>query len=156
MNTMQLHINSLEFDDAITDIESIWGKIYIEIDGVYFPDEDWFDVVSSVLDMWMNSIIEFIVEKKEQCTLYFMDGPYEIQLCAYEKNNISIICKEQDGEMYVNEIVDFNMFVNMLLNCVSVFLEECRWNIQNFSKTTMCSTMINSCRKLRKESSAFK
>lgn len=150
MNTIQLHINSLEFDDGIIGCESIWGKIYVEIDGAYFPDNEWYDAVSSVLEMWMDSVIGFIRKKKEKCVLYFMDGPYEMQFRAHEKNDIYIVCKERDGEVYAEGIVDFQTLVNLFLKCTSDFLEKCRLNVHGFEETALYSKLSGSYFELEK------
>ncbi|MBQ8814994.1 MAG: hypothetical protein IJZ85_10935 [Lachnospiraceae bacterium] len=150
MNTIQLHIKSLDFDDGIIGCESIWGNIYIEIDGTCFPDNEWYDAVSSVLEMWIDCVIEFVRKKKEKCVLFFMDGPYEMQVRVHENNVIFIACKERGGEVYAEGMADFETFVNLFLNCTNEFLEKCRLNVRDFEKTTLYSKLSSSYFKLER------
>lgn len=39
---------------------SIDGELFLEIDGIIFPDKGWVDIVSSVLIMWADNIISML------------------------------------------------------------------------------------------------
>jgi hypothetical protein len=58
---------------------SVSGRLFVEIDGLYFPDYDWFDYVLPVLGWWLEDATRLLspgLEVKSR----FMDGPYELGL----------------------------------------------------------------------------
>lgn len=62
------------------DSVTVWGEIYLEKEGYFFPERKWNDAVSSILDMWLSAICEFVMDNEDRCDLYFMDGPFMIRL----------------------------------------------------------------------------
>lgn len=67
----------------------IWGVVYIQLGEISFPDKEWDDAVSSILVMWSEEVSQFIASQyKNKCDLYFMDGPFKIQLFMNTSGNI--------------------------------------------------------------------
>ena len=80
MNSIDLYVDNCEFYSGGQKWESVWGNIYFRMNDLCFPDSEWYDKVSSLLEMWMGAIIEFIQYDKRECTLHFMDGPFYIHI----------------------------------------------------------------------------
>lgn len=58
---------------------SVSGRLFVEVDGVFFPDHDWFDFVLPVLGWWLEDATRLnspALEVKSR----FMDGPHELHL----------------------------------------------------------------------------
>ena len=53
---------------------------YVTCDGVAFPDEEWTDDALSIISMWIEDVVRHKGYKKCSYVLYFMDGPYWIEV----------------------------------------------------------------------------
>jgi len=51
------------------------GRLYIEVDGVYFPTEGWYDYVVPVLCWWIDNAMRLYLPDSEVKNIC-MDGPY--------------------------------------------------------------------------------
>ena len=95
MSIFELHIKDLEITSESK--FATWGIIYFQFDDLCFPDDMWYDAVSSLLDMWVYILDDFLCTDEKQCDLPFMDGPYEIQLIKDESEHIVMFCKSDDA-----------------------------------------------------------
>lgn len=149
MSTAHFVIKSIDFKDTISaETSSIWGEIHVQINGFCFPDAEWYDVLSSLLDMWLFEILDFIYNKKTQCMLYFMDGPYAIQIQTSPDNQIFLLHYEHGDGTFVNTTVNSYDFLCSFLNCANLFIESCRINAPCFTTTKVYSRIINAYHKL--------
>ena len=58
---------------------SVSGRLFVEVDGIHFPEYDWFDFVLPVLGWWLEDATRLNspgLEVKSR----FMDGPHELRL----------------------------------------------------------------------------
>lgn len=154
MEYVHLHIQSLDFDEASPNTP-IWGKIYVDINGRYFPDFEWYDAVSSVLGMWAETVIEFVHSSEAQCDLYFMDGPFLLNLSTFSENDIVVSFKSREYSNTVSVTVRLSTFIRELLDCVYLFVAECQKYAPSFTATTTYIQMTNSCDELRKILSTY-
>lgn len=89
------------------DERMLYGELFIQIADVAFPADGWTDIISSVLDMWCDSLISLLhsnlcgAEKE----LYFMDGPYFIKILGLKNEMVSFTLfdhyKQVNQEPYV-------------------------------------------------------
>ena len=55
-------------------------EFYVVCDGVAFPGEGWTDCALSVIAMWIEDIVRHSGYKKTTYLLYFMEGPYWLEV----------------------------------------------------------------------------
>ena len=60
LKKLEIVISSIEIPDGSDEGSGIWGDICIKNKQCYFPFEDWSDVVSSILCLWLDAIKQFI------------------------------------------------------------------------------------------------
>jgi len=90
---------------------NIVGELYIKIDNFYFPSYGWSDIISSVLDMWMDNLISLIQSDRDDeiKELFFMDGPYYLRIIGIKDDNVVITMFAHDKQINQNPIeVKFN------------------------------------------------
>jgi hypothetical protein len=58
---------------------SISGLLFIEIDGFYFPGENWGDLVLPVLGWWIENAMRLMLSELDVKNIV-MDGPHEFYL----------------------------------------------------------------------------
>lgn len=64
---------------------NVYSTFYVNLNGVNFPDNQWFDFPVSVLIMWCENLLS----NKASFTLYFMDGPYYIE-CQHTNDIVNM------------------------------------------------------------------
>jgi len=64
----------------LTGRNSVTGEIWMEVDGVPFPEERWSDFPVVILSWWLGNVAELDAEVAESVCLEFMDGPYSVVL----------------------------------------------------------------------------
>lgn len=86
MTHFTLHVNGLRLPDRSAHIPPQWyssvdGTIFVELNGTCFPEDRWFDLPLSVLEMWSDQLCGFFRHPGNQpITLRFMDGPFAVRL----------------------------------------------------------------------------
>lgn len=113
MPTIKIYLDEKNFE--LTSFGSLWSVFFIQIDDVSFPCEDWWDNSSSILEMWICSIYEYLAGSIKNVTLYFMDGDFSIQLS--NKNESSVLAKfiGPDETVYFSYTIDIYDFCKELL-----------------------------------------
>ena len=112
-------------DSAQTTNFSVWGNAYVEHDGFFFPNKEWYDVTSSLLDMWLSEISNFFSGNCDNCELYFMDGPFLIYLTQLSKNYVCISLIERPGKVQREFSIPAEVLVEELMQCAKLFLTKC-------------------------------
>jgi len=80
-------LKSLSFNESN---KNFYGNVFLDINGKYYPDKNWNDFVLRLLLTWAYNLINY-----NKGTLYFFDGPYEIQ---FQKNGHMLdLCIESLG-----------------------------------------------------------
>lgn len=113
----------------------IWGTIYVECDDFHFPVEEWHDAVSSLFDMWLSEIIQYVNTGCDRCELDFMDGPFVICLNRLPKDYVCVSLIERPGKVHRKFSVLLEVLVKELLNCVNLFVDECKSQSMQFVET---------------------
>ena len=112
-------------DSAQTTNFSVWGNAYVEHDGFFFPNKEWYDVTSSLLDMWLSEISNFFSGNCDNCELYFMDGPFLIYLTQLSENYVCISLIERPGKVQREFSIPAEVLVEELMQCAKLFLTKC-------------------------------
>lgn len=150
MNRIQLHIKSLEINTAPSNcVWPIWGDIFVEVNGHFFPDKNWSDAVSSILDMWLPNLISFMCGKNKECELYFMDGPHRIHLEWGHSQEINLSMLSGDKEN-ATTTCDVDEFINSIVSGVDYFCEHCREYNSYFLSSKTFSRIEKGTKKLRR------
>lgn len=63
---------------------SVAARIWIELDGVSFPEASWYDFPVPILTWWIDELSKLLRGENGQAVLQFMDGPYEVRLRSHE------------------------------------------------------------------------
>ena len=151
MKSINIHIRDIEYCYSSSNaIQAIWGKIYFEINGFYFPDDEWSDAISSLLHMWTTGITDFIQTNRKQCSLYFMDGPYTLHLTALSDNLALLVCRDSNRIELKNTILNVFEFAQNILEATSQFIELCCQKDSNFINTKTYLNLHNACLKLNR------
>ena len=147
MDEIQINLAEVDIDENSDDCQvAAWGEIYLTIGKTSFPFENWTDVVSSVLDMWTENIIDFVRKKKTQCTLFFMDGPYNVRVYARKNNYITLICRDDYGNVFVRSVVELATFLEKILICTSSFIDVCKHTAPNYyAMNYTCQKLTSAC-----------
>jgi len=134
---------------------SVVGRIYLRLDGEYFPDNQWFDFPVPVLSWWMESLLRVLTGQQTECELLFMDGPQFLHLAASSPDVWSVAFlrdstdrrpeppfspeepnRHKEGVQHEYEI-SAKPFMNSLLETAGVVIEECGkrdWHSQDIDE----------------------
>lgn len=107
---MQVYIDDLRFISG----DSIDGDIFLRLGDVFFPEYKWFDLVSSVLEMWSMEICSFCLFQKNTIRLSFMDGPF-FALVQRRKGEVVAGLYEAGKLVQPEQIIDCNYFITELI-----------------------------------------
>lgn len=121
-----------------------WSKIYIEIEGNAFPDEQWWDDSSSILQMWAQNIVKLLTGIESHCSLYFMDGDYYIELTLIEAPKVMCKCFNPDGDVRINE-EDLLHFSRQILSAIGKLQQK----YDNFSDNQTMQNLSYEAQNLR-------
>jgi hypothetical protein len=87
--------------------------LHFECDGTCFPDNQWTDF-ADVLNMWSCTLFEHMEKSEANFTLYFMDGPFRLDVEKNKDTKLTIRCINFRKE----EVIEFTIncdFVDLLL-----------------------------------------
>ncbi len=108
------------------------GNIYVSVGGVWFPSDQWFDMVSADLENWIPKLISFGKGHTDSCELRFMDGPYHIQLHRISHDEVSACCLANNRKVIPETVIDFQEFLSSCAKAIgSVGREIYRMNSLN-------------------------
>lgn len=68
---------------------NVIGVIFFEIDGFYFPENNWYDFVVRLLSWLSESILNLKSKIEEDLDMPFMEGCYKVELALDKKE----LCK---------------------------------------------------------------
>lgn len=102
-----------------SEISGIFGTIYVNFGEFLFPSVDWTDFVESILSMWANELLQHAGHGHTAFTLYFMDGPYQIDV---SKSGSQMTCRCMDhGQAKYSIVCVYSDFLDSLTNALSLF-----------------------------------
>lgn len=78
---------------------NITGKIFVEVDDYYFPEENWNDFPIIILSCWINNYLNSRRSKVGKFEMCFMDGPFLLkgELVDNELYKIKLIGRELEN-----------------------------------------------------------
>ena len=108
------------------------------LNGEFFPDNAWTDYSFPVLCMWAESVLRNLDKEKTNYALYFMDGPYRIEVrqCREELILEGINSRATDRVEYTARTT-FQTLLNELLDAFRVLNKILIDNNVNLDPTTM-------------------
>ena len=59
---------------------TVWGRVYFESDGQFFPDSGWTDMVVPFSSAWLEALTRIASGSTDRETVWFMDGPFRLDL----------------------------------------------------------------------------
>ena len=147
---LKIHIDSLVTDTILCDENfALWGNIHISINNICFPDDEWSDAVSSILDMWTAGILEFVSKNKKHCILHFMDGPFLLKLSKIEGDYIAIACIDGNNKEQASTILSTSELLQSFLDGTLLFINLCRRTAPHFTNSQIFKKISNAYYKLK-------
>ncbi len=80
---------------------AITSVVYLDFDGVGFPDVGWSDFVVVISGWWIEALERFQRGRLQQVELRFMDGPYWIEVVRGDGGTVALRCVEDRRGMGV-------------------------------------------------------
>lgn len=124
MDTFELKLENLEFQETCANYSSVYGTFYARVNGNGFPEDGWYDAASSMLEMWLDEILEF-TNNSSEAFLYFMNGPYLLRLTKLNNDKITISCISDHRIEQARVVVDLYEFIRNLLEITDSFITQC-------------------------------
>ena len=83
----------------------VFGRIWLSIGGVAFPDGEWSDSVVVVLTWWLEAIEATVADPLAPQRLQFMDGPFYAILSAEAQGALGVqgYRRSRGGDVAVTE-----------------------------------------------------
>ena len=111
---MILKLDSI--DEQIPDkMSSIGGRIYLQIGDQFFPEEQWYDCASVLLDHWIPLITSFLHGSTQSCKLAFMDGPCHVLLRRLSDSSVAVDCFYDQKKVLSDAVIDPILFADSLV-----------------------------------------
>jgi len=66
------------------------GVVYFEVGDDFFPSKGWTDLAPDFAYAWLNGVMRIASGASRAETVFFMDGPYVIELTAKSPNRVDI------------------------------------------------------------------
>ena len=79
---------------------NLFGVVYIDAGEFVFPTTEWSDFVENVLSAWTNELLRHEHDKMSHFTLYFMDGPYELDILKDGGGALAVRCVDHGRVKY--------------------------------------------------------
>lgn len=116
---------------------SLYGELFIEIDGYSFPNSGWDDIISSVLDMWIDNV-QSLIQSNFNITkdFYFMDGPYYFRVsnAGEEIANITLYKSKNAINSNPYKVSFYNLISEICKIASSILQEEKYRDIKNINE----------------------
>lgn len=122
MEKMTLHLGAIDCDvNRVTSGNTIGGILFITIGSTYFPEENWYDMVSVDFENWIPRLISFAQNHTDSCVLDFMDGPGKVKILRLTDGIVTAACI-WDHKTQIQEVeIDFYEFLDSISTCVRKF-----------------------------------
>lgn len=121
MEKMKLIVEN--FEESLSPFP-IWSVVYVEIENVSFPCQQWYDATTSILATWINALSKLVAGAENEVILNFMDGDYAIRLESTDARQ-AVACFEEPGSDIVSHnTIDLLYFCRQLLAAVGRLREH--------------------------------
>ncbi|MDH7445717.1 hypothetical protein [Aquimarina sp. 2201CG14-23] len=119
-------------------MEQKYAPIWIEIKGEKFPENNWYDFIYSVLNIWNYSLLEMLKTQKSECVLNFVEGDFAFKFEKKQGFLYYVYLGRLDiyenvftkKNYYNNEVITINLieFINELLTTSNDLLKYSELN----------------------------
>jgi hypothetical protein len=96
-------------------MSAIGGRIYLQIGDQFFPEEQWYDCASVLLDHWIPLITSFLHGSTQSCKLAFMDGPCHVLLRRLSDFSVAVDCFYDQKKVLSDAEIDPIQFADSLV-----------------------------------------
>lgn len=125
-----MNIN-LRVDQSTLSLTSgaISGKLCLDVDGRFFPDESWNDLVLPFATEWLVALREVRAKPNDSHRVYFMDGPFAVDLSSTGSTLVTLELVERrlHEEVVVRSVeADHTLVLRNALDAAVGILKECR------------------------------
>ena len=96
----------------------LWSIVFVKVNDQCFPDSEWWDATSDLLEMWITNVCGLLCGSREMCTLDFLDGDYSIKLTVEEAPGALVECLNPQGKIVLTERIDLFYFARQILAAV--------------------------------------
>lgn len=117
---MILHLDQIDTNLSILH-SNVGGNIYLQIGQDYFPEENWYDYASLILEKCIPGIISFSQNSTDICKLDFYDGPCYALLRRNMDSLITVTCFYGQKTVIEETAVDFPAFVKSVVKAGNQF-----------------------------------
>lgn len=115
----------VDYEIFISDITaSIITTFYIRHNNYCFPNEKWTDLTDSVLGMWLYSLIKLQYEEDVRFKLFFMDGPFRLDVAKDKNMQLTINCINARGMQEISEymiLCNYYDYIIALYDAIKAF-----------------------------------
>ena len=119
--------------------EYIFTLIYIECDGICFPDNKWTDFTFDVLSMWEYQLLD--AKKNKSFILYFMDGPFRMDVFMDNNMQLTINCVNERGPedtVIMTMQCSYFEFLEVYVDAINKFKEVLYLHKQHITSYSNC------------------
>ena len=117
---MILHLDQID-TNALTNHSNVGGNIYLQVGQIYFPEENWYDMASLLLEQWIPVILSFSKNHTNDCKLTFYDGPCCAVLCRNVDDRITVKCFYDQKIDIAETVIDFPLFLKSVVKAGNKF-----------------------------------
>ena len=115
MSKIKIAINFDEKYFLPDSTNEVFTELFICSSDTCFPCLGWTDFSSVVLQWWANELIKMRCLANYHAKLYFMDGPYRLEIFKDNKMGLEISCINSRGQNEINELTVSCSYVEFLL-----------------------------------------
>lgn len=127
MSTASFSVEVLPETFTKTKSGNVIGAIHINADGFAFPDNSWDDFVVRILGWWLEEVSKLCFETDENCSCYFMDGPFRYDIEA--RNNalwqIRFIDDRGSETCVLENVFEPRIIVSAILSAAGKVVQTC-------------------------------
>jgi hypothetical protein len=101
---------------------NVFTEFYLRFDNSCFPCVGWTDFPCIVLQWWANELLKMRYLEKYTAKLYFMDGPFRLELFKDEKMNLDVYGVNSRGKNEIKELIvkcNYYDFLQALLHAIN-------------------------------------
>lgn len=120
MEKMKLIVGNFEHTSSPI---PIWSEIYVQMEDIAFPCQQWYDATTSILTMWINAVSKLMTGVEHSITLDFMDGDYFIRLEMYDNKQTVASFYGPNSQLVLHNTIDLLYWGRQLLSAVGKVVE---------------------------------
>jgi len=149
MNRLKIIVNG----DIHTSIQTtnLATVLYLDYCGKFFPNNQWTDLTYPVLCMWTYNLIRYKDSKDIKFELYFMDGPYRMDVHIDSNMQLTIDCINSTKDEIIELTIkcSYCELVSALNNAFNSFNHVLQYNDLNegrfepiYRQSLLCRTEL--------------